>query len=150
VCSPARAIFRIFRCFFIVHFVYFTTKWYIFWPFGTFCGHLAFFPILVCCTEKNLATLILSHSGPAASSSSLFPTAVNLTTPSLNFRSRINLQDGVLLFRRIETGRKEFILQKFIYSKHSVACQSNGMTFSIVHNKLRSALRRIYNLKFII
>jgi hypothetical protein len=33
--------------------VYFTAKWYILWPFGTFCGHLVyFFPVLVCCTEK--------------------------------------------------------------------------------------------------
>jgi hypothetical protein len=28
------------------------------WPLGTFCGRLVYlFPFLVCCTEKNLATL---------------------------------------------------------------------------------------------
>jgi hypothetical protein len=25
------------------HFVYFTAKLYILWPFGTFCGHLVYF-----------------------------------------------------------------------------------------------------------
>jgi hypothetical protein len=40
------------------HFVYFTAKWYILWPFGTLCDHLVyFFPVLVSCTETNLATL---------------------------------------------------------------------------------------------
>jgi hypothetical protein len=42
--------------------------WYILWPFGLFYGHLIYFvdfiviwyifPFLVCCTKKNLATLI--------------------------------------------------------------------------------------------
>jgi hypothetical protein len=32
--------------------VYFTTIWYILWFFGTF------FPVLVCCTNENLATLL--------------------------------------------------------------------------------------------
>jgi hypothetical protein len=46
--------------------------WYILWPFGLFYDHLVyfayiwyilttsglFFPVLVCCTKKNLATLI--------------------------------------------------------------------------------------------
>jgi hypothetical protein len=33
---------------------------YIFLPFGTFCDHKwHFFPVLVCCLEKNLATLAL-------------------------------------------------------------------------------------------
>jgi hypothetical protein len=37
----------------------FMSKRYILWPFGTFCSHLEyFFPVLVCCTEKNLATLL--------------------------------------------------------------------------------------------
>jgi hypothetical protein len=31
--------------------VYFTAIWYILWSFGIF------FPVLVCCAEKNLATL---------------------------------------------------------------------------------------------
>jgi hypothetical protein len=38
---------------------------YILWPFGTFCDNLVhfviiwyIFPVLVCCTEKNLATLL--------------------------------------------------------------------------------------------
>jgi hypothetical protein len=34
-----------------------TTVWYILWPFGKLSGHLVYFPVLVCCTEKNLATL---------------------------------------------------------------------------------------------
>jgi hypothetical protein len=37
------------------HLEYLTAIWYILWPFGTFCGH---FPVLVCCTKKNLATLL--------------------------------------------------------------------------------------------
>jgi hypothetical protein len=32
--------------------VYFTAIWYILWLFGTF------FPVLVCCTKKHLATLL--------------------------------------------------------------------------------------------
>jgi hypothetical protein len=36
------------------HFEYFKTIWYISWPFGIFS------PVLVCCTKKNLATLIRS------------------------------------------------------------------------------------------
>jgi hypothetical protein len=44
----------IFNC----HFVNFMAKWYILWPFGAFCGHLVHLsPVLVCCTEKHLATL---------------------------------------------------------------------------------------------
>jgi hypothetical protein len=40
-------------------FFYFTAIWYSLWPFGTFCGYLVyFFLILVCCTNKNLATLL--------------------------------------------------------------------------------------------
>jgi hypothetical protein len=35
------------------HFVYFMAKWYILWPFGTFCVRL------VCYTEINLAALPL-------------------------------------------------------------------------------------------
>jgi hypothetical protein len=46
------------RCLYIIclfglfwgHFVYFGAIWYISWPFGTFS------PVLVCCTNKNLAT----------------------------------------------------------------------------------------------
>jgi hypothetical protein len=44
--------------------VYFVVSWYILWSFGTLCGHLGhfmafwyIFPILECCTKKNLATL---------------------------------------------------------------------------------------------
>jgi hypothetical protein len=62
------------------HLVHFTAISYILWPFGVFCGHFGvfcghfdiFFPILVCRTKKNLATLlrmagsvkkIISHGG---------------------------------------------------------------------------------------
>jgi hypothetical protein len=41
------------------HSVYFTGNWYSLCPFGIFCGHLVFFPVLVCCTKKNLAALAL-------------------------------------------------------------------------------------------
>jgi hypothetical protein len=41
------------------HSVYFTAISYNLWPFFIFCGHFGiFFPVLVCCTKKNLATLI--------------------------------------------------------------------------------------------
>jgi hypothetical protein len=40
--------------------------WYISWPFGIFCDHFVpflviwyIFPVLVCCTNKNLATLLV-------------------------------------------------------------------------------------------
>jgi hypothetical protein len=40
------------------HLVYFTAIWYILCTFGLFYSHLVyFFPVLVCCTKKNLATL---------------------------------------------------------------------------------------------
>jgi hypothetical protein len=33
---------------------YFTAKWYILWPFGTFCGHLLHFPHFgMLCLEKS-------------------------------------------------------------------------------------------------
>jgi hypothetical protein len=44
--------------------VYFTSIWLMFRPFGRFYSHLVyyprlgtFFPVLSCCTKKNLATL---------------------------------------------------------------------------------------------
>jgi hypothetical protein len=40
--------------------VYFTAIWYILWQSGIICGHLVFwyiFPMVACCTNKNLATL---------------------------------------------------------------------------------------------
>jgi hypothetical protein len=53
------------------HFVYFTAIWYILWSFwyillsfGIFCGHFGiFFPVLVCCTKYNLATVIFVTIG---------------------------------------------------------------------------------------
>jgi hypothetical protein len=39
--------------------VNFNAIWSILWPFDIFCGHFGiFFPVLVCCTKKNLATLL--------------------------------------------------------------------------------------------
>jgi hypothetical protein len=38
-------------------FANFTVIGYLLWQFGIFCGHLVFFPVLVFCTMKNLATL---------------------------------------------------------------------------------------------
>jgi hypothetical protein len=50
------------------HLVNFTAFWYILWLFGIFCGHLVYFvviwytfPILVCFTKENLATLLRSR-----------------------------------------------------------------------------------------
>jgi hypothetical protein len=45
---------------FCVHLVYFTAICYILCPSGMFDGYLVFFPVLVCCTKKNLATLLHS------------------------------------------------------------------------------------------
>jgi hypothetical protein len=49
---------------------------YILWPFGIFCGDLVYFvmiwyifPVLVCCSKKNLASLVSSTHREAASSS---------------------------------------------------------------------------------
>jgi hypothetical protein len=41
------------------HLVNFTANWYTLWTFGIFCSTYfgIFFPVLVCCTMKNLATL---------------------------------------------------------------------------------------------
>jgi hypothetical protein len=40
--------------------------WYILWTFGLFCSHLVYFmviwyifPVLLCCTKKNLATPVV-------------------------------------------------------------------------------------------
>jgi hypothetical protein len=55
-----------------IRYTYFIAMSYILWPFGIFCGHLVyfvaiwyilwifgiFFHILVCCSKKNLATLV--------------------------------------------------------------------------------------------
>jgi hypothetical protein len=39
--------------------MYFMAIWSILWPFGIFYGHLVYiFPVLVCCTKENLATLV--------------------------------------------------------------------------------------------
>jgi hypothetical protein len=44
---------------FYVNLVFFTAISYIVWPFGIFCGNFGnYFPVLVCCTTKNLATLL--------------------------------------------------------------------------------------------
>jgi hypothetical protein len=41
-----------------VHLVYFRAILYISWSFGIFYGYVVcLFPVLVCCTEENLATL---------------------------------------------------------------------------------------------
>jgi hypothetical protein len=42
---------------FYSHFVNFTAFWYILWSFVAFQGYWHIFPVLVCCTKKNLATL---------------------------------------------------------------------------------------------
>jgi hypothetical protein len=47
---------------FMAIFFLFSAKWYIVWPFDTFCGHLVYiFPALVYCTEKKLAALSLGQ-----------------------------------------------------------------------------------------
>jgi hypothetical protein len=46
--------------------------WYMLWTFGIFCSHFGifcshfgiFFPVLVCCTKKNLATLVFEWPFP--------------------------------------------------------------------------------------
>jgi hypothetical protein len=44
------------------HLVYFVAIWYILFPFGMFYGHLLdFLLVLVSCTKKNLATLLVSQ-----------------------------------------------------------------------------------------
>jgi hypothetical protein len=40
------------------HLVYFTSSWYILWPFGKVCGHLVYFSRFGIETMKNLATLV--------------------------------------------------------------------------------------------
>jgi hypothetical protein len=41
------------------HLVYFTAIWYILRPFGIFYGYLLqFCPVFLCCTKKNVATLL--------------------------------------------------------------------------------------------
>jgi hypothetical protein len=51
------------------HVVYFMSKWYILWPFG---GHFGiFFPVLVCCPDKNLATLLPYQDSPPPTAQSI-------------------------------------------------------------------------------
>jgi hypothetical protein len=38
-----RKVFQLKMLVYYDHFVYFTVKWYMLWPFGTFCGHLVIF-----------------------------------------------------------------------------------------------------------
>jgi hypothetical protein len=40
------------------HWVYFVVIWSILLPCGIFNGYLVYFPVLVCCTKKYLATLM--------------------------------------------------------------------------------------------
>jgi hypothetical protein len=49
----------------------FMAIWSILWPFGICFGHLVYYPpfwyilpILVCCTKKNLATLVVMVEAP--------------------------------------------------------------------------------------
>jgi hypothetical protein len=46
--------------------VYFMSIWSILWAFDVWYGHgylvYTYFPVLVCCTKKNLATLLKSPS----------------------------------------------------------------------------------------
>jgi hypothetical protein len=47
------------------HMVNFVAIWYILWLFGLFCGHFGIFsPVLVCCSTKNLATLVCGIIAP--------------------------------------------------------------------------------------
>jgi hypothetical protein len=44
---------------FYAHLKYLIAIWYILWPFGPICCHFGiFFPVVVYCTKKNLATLL--------------------------------------------------------------------------------------------
>jgi hypothetical protein len=47
---------------------YFTAIGNNLWPFGIFCSHLVYFPVLVWCTKKNLATLIWNRVASFSSS----------------------------------------------------------------------------------
>jgi hypothetical protein len=48
--------------------VYFTVIWYILWPLGIAYGNLVyFFPVLVRCPKKNLATLLVKSQSEACS-----------------------------------------------------------------------------------
>jgi hypothetical protein len=40
------------------HLVHFTVFCYILWTFGIVCGNLVYYPLLVICTKKKLATLL--------------------------------------------------------------------------------------------
>jgi hypothetical protein len=44
---------------YFVHEAYFSTMWYILWPFAIISWLFGiFFVVLVCCSKKNLATLV--------------------------------------------------------------------------------------------
>jgi hypothetical protein len=46
------------KCLYILWpFGIFTAIWYNLWPFGIVCGHLVYFPILVCLDQEKMATL---------------------------------------------------------------------------------------------
>jgi hypothetical protein len=73
------------------HLVYFTGFLNVVWSFVTFCVHFGtFFPVLVSCTMKNLATLILATGWSTTSTRNLRQRLPTLSLEHLNI-SRTNL-----------------------------------------------------------
>jgi hypothetical protein len=73
------------------HLAYFTAIWYIFWLFGICIVWVfgIFFPVLVCCTEKNLATLNWCRKTPH---DRVFIVRVNATFCENGFQDSIGIE----------------------------------------------------------
>jgi hypothetical protein len=66
--------------------LYFTSNWHFLWPSDVIYGHLVYFPVLVCCTKKNLATLKPTVVGKAMEAYSKAPKDGQFNGHSNSFR----------------------------------------------------------------
>jgi hypothetical protein len=84
------------------HLVYFTAIWYISWPLGIFSGYLVIFPVLVCYTKKNLATLVYIRRAEKRKEKYFFSLSKNATERKRRFwrffpRKKMNSKEDLLL-----------------------------------------------------
>jgi hypothetical protein len=69
------------------HLLYFTAIWYILWPFWYILWSFGiFFPVLVLCTRKNLATLTVSRCHRYVAFEKELPVSLIAYRPRRNFK----------------------------------------------------------------
>jgi hypothetical protein len=83
----------------MAEFLCFMTIWSILRPIGIFYGHFVhfvvvwyIFPVLVCCTKKNLATLIFFGGKSLSGEFPTFADAVEKTVANKSLRCRLQKQ----------------------------------------------------------